>query len=279
MAESESRSTKEWAAGWIEQQRELLRQQTSKSVMGEGEAARVIGEKWRSLGDSYLEGLTMLAAAAAPDSSTAAPFKVGEELLELWRNAWATFDTAQQIASRGLTDMLGRLPALGMAREHTQIWRDFAAAQAECRLLEQELRAALLQVQHEALDLLEQRTRERDISQRPIASYRELYNLWVECAEQVYSKVAHSEAYSMLQAKLGNASMRVRGHQQKVIEHALRQFDLPTRSEINSMHLQLRQMKQKIAALELPSQAVRKPKQRRATTKRSQATRTRGKSR
>jgi class III poly(R)-hydroxyalkanoic acid synthase PhaE subunit len=142
--------------------------------------------------------------------------------------------------------MLGRLPPVGLAREHTEAWRELAAAQAECAHLEQELREALLGVQRDALDLLEQRVREREA---PIAGYRDLYNLWVECAEQVFAKVAHSDTYGRLQAELGNASMRLRVRQQKVIEYGLRQFDLPTRSELNSVHRQIRALKQQLAEL------------------------------
>lgn len=254
----------QWTA-WIEQQRELLRQQAAQEgASGAAHQAtdevRDLGRKWLDLGQSYLGGLAQFAsrAAAQPGSSTGgaegdgtiAPFKVGEELLQVWRTTWATASTAQQGATNAFSDLLGRLPPVGLAREHTEAWRELATAQVECQHLEQELRAVLMGVQNDALNLLQKRVDERVRNNQPIATYRDLYDLWVECAEQVYAKVAHSDAYSKLQAQLGNASMRLRARQQKVIEHGLKQFDLPTRSEVNSMHLQLRQLKQKVAMLE-----------------------------
>jgi hypothetical protein len=74
--------------------------------------------------------------------------------------------------------------------------------------------------------------------------------LWVECSEQVFNTVAHSSAYGHLQGELGNAAVRLRARIQKVVEQGLRQFDLPTRSEINSVHQQLRQLRLRVAELE-----------------------------
>jgi class III poly(R)-hydroxyalkanoic acid synthase PhaE subunit len=105
-------------------------------------------------------------------------------------------------------------------------------------------------VQREALALLEQRIRERALALQPLAAWRELYTLWVECGEQVYAQTAHSKAYCRLQAELGNAAVRVRARQQAIIEYALKQFDLPTRSELNTVHRQLRELREKTAALE-----------------------------
>jgi len=285
MAESDSGSKESQWAAWIEQQRETLRQQGKANGNG---AAPGLNDQWRSLGDAWLGGLAELSrkqSTSGPGSvdETVAPFKVGEELLEVWRTAGVTMDAARQQATTALVDLLGRLPPLGLTREHARTWRDLAAAQAESQRLEQELHAVLLRVQGDALNLLERRVRELEKKQQPIASYRDLYNLWVECAEQVYSKVAQSDAYSRLQAQLGNASMRLRAHQQKIIEHALRQFDLPTRSEINSVHLQLRELKQKVALLErseTPRAAVRKrPAAKKSPKTRGQAGKRRGRTR
>jgi class III poly(R)-hydroxyalkanoic acid synthase PhaE subunit len=86
--------------------------------------------------------------------------------------------------------------------------------------------------------------------------FRELYDLWVECGEQVYAQVAHSAAYCQLQAQLGNATMQLRARQQKLIEHALKQFDLPTRSELNSVHRLLREQARQLRELQAQLAAV-----------------------
>ncbi len=262
----------QWTAAWIEQQRELLRQQAGQGAV-DNEEVRNLGARWLDIGRAWLGGLQDLAQRQPGEALPLGSFKVGEELLDVWRNAWTTLDAGQQSASRAVSDMLGRLPPIGIAREHTEAWRELATAQAECQRLEQELRGVLLGVQGDALNLLEERVRQRQAGDQPITGYRDLYDLWVECAEQVFAKVAHSDAYGKLQAELGNASMRLRSHHQRVIEYGLRQLDLPTRSELNSVHLQIRALKQQVATLSArtkPAGVAKKPRRpppRQRTTK------------
>lgn len=163
-------------------------------------------------------------------------------MLKTWRGAWTSAAGAQQASTVQFAELLGRAPPLGPLREHTETWREVIAAQADCQRLEQELRVVLLGVQNDALNLVQERLREHK-PRESIKQFRDLYNLWVECGEQVYAKVAHSEAYCKLQAELGNANVRLRARQQQVMEHWLKQFDLPTRSELNTVHRQLRDQK------------------------------------
>jgi class III poly(R)-hydroxyalkanoic acid synthase PhaE subunit len=176
------------------------------------------------------------------------------------------------------SDMLGRLPPIGLAREQTEAWRELAAAHAHCQQIENELRGVLLQVQFDALDLLSERVRKRGAADS-IDSFRALYDLWVECGEQAYSKLAHSEAYSKLQAELGNATMRLRARMQTVIEHGLKQFDLPTRSELNSLHRQVRELRVQLERLTARSQPAPKRAARAAPQKAKSQTRAKSKAR
>lgn len=209
----------DWIRGWIEQQREQLQR---FSALGGADSAQLTSQL-RDLGMRWLD------------------------IVGAWHSAWAGAPTGSMPR---FSDLLDQLPPLGLAREQTQAWRDLAAAQAECQKLEQELRAVLLRVQADALELVEQRVREREQSGAAISTFRELYDLWVECGELVYEKVAHSDAYAKLQAQLGNATIQLRARQQKVIEYGLKQFDLPTRAELNTVHRQLRELRDKVAVLE-----------------------------
>lgn len=204
----------DWISEWIAQQRALLSQgaeQPNRTTGPDGKAA---------YGD---------------------PFNIGSALL----GAWASAGLVQSSVAQQLSDFFGRLPPIGLAREQTEAWRELAAAQAECRRIENELRVVLVNVQFDALDLLSERVRQRGTAD-PIESFRALYDLWVECGEQVYGKLAHSEAYSKLQAKLGNATMRLRSRLQVVLEYYLKQLDLPTRSELNSLHRQVRDLRAQV---------------------------------
>jgi len=217
----------DWIHAWIEQQREQLRraggpgdQSADKSSGAEtaSDPMRNLGMRWLEAGQSYLQ-------------------------------AWAGAASMGEGAGRQFADLLARLPPVGLAREQTEAWRELMAAQAECQALEQELRGVWTNVQTDALALVERIIRERQPEQA-INNYRELYDLWVECGEQVFSQVAHSESYAKLQAQVGNSAIRLRARQQAVIERGLKYFDLPTRSELNTVHKQMRELRERVATLE-----------------------------
>jgi len=270
----------DWIQQWIEQQRVLLRERDAQQrAQGVSEALRQqlleLGARWLDVGQAYLTGLQQV-ADGVPGAQAAGAFKLGEEFMNSWRGPWNSLadswwgqsppkdKPAAPDAADVWSDVLRQIPPLGMAREHNATLRELAQAHAECQRLEQALRVMLFGVQAEALELLERRVREHHAKQGQAEheaadptspgptslGFRELYDLWVECGEQVYAQVAHSEAYCRLQAQLGNATMQLRARQQKLIEHALKQFDLPTRAELNSVHRQLREQARTLRELQ-----------------------------
>lgn len=248
MTETEAPES-DWIRAWIEQQREELR----RAAEGASASTQDLASRWFEAAHAYLRGMSEFAQAARPDAesaSAASSSTPGDEVPNIWRDAWAGANAASREATQRFLDALGRMPPLGIAREQTESWRELAAAQREHQQLEQALRLEFARVQQEALSLLEQRIRERELANRPIGAWRELYDLWVECGEQAFAKIAHSEPYARLQAELGNAAIRLRARQQTILEYMLRQFDLPTRSELNSVHRQLRELKARLQVLE-----------------------------
>jgi class III poly(R)-hydroxyalkanoic acid synthase PhaE subunit len=216
----------DWIHAWVEQQREQLRRAGTPGAQSTDKAAGAEwGMRWLEAGQSYLQ-------------------------------AWVGAASAGQGATRQFADLLARMPTMGLAREQTESWRELVAAQAECQALEQELRAVWTQVQSDALNLVEKMLRERQPEQG-INNYRELYDLWVDCGEKVFAQVAHSESYAKLQAQVGNAAIKLRARQQAVIERGLKHFDLPTRAELNTVHKQMRELRERIATLEAQLAAAR----------------------
>ncbi len=209
---SEAGGTHEnWAQAWIDQQREKLRE----SAAGAGGGPR---------------------AESASDSLSSAWAQLGTDL-------FAGYDKV----------LRGAFPQgipLGWAREHEQEWRDLAAAHAEYQKVQAEVLVTLARVQAAALDRVEHLIRERARQNQPFAHVRELYDAWIECGEQTYATVARSDEYSRLQAMLANAGIRLRTQQQKLIERTLKQFDLPTRAELNSMQRELRELRERLGQLQ-----------------------------
>jgi hypothetical protein len=185
-------------------------------------------------------------AASEPQQPHTAETNAGANpWAQLLETLWSQFDITRSAAGAFSGASLG-LP-LGLTREHEQAWRDLACAQVEYKRIETELLAMIHRVQLDALALLEQRIRERGASE-PLKSVRELYDLWIEAGEQEFAELAHSPAYCRTQAAFANAGTEFRLKQQAVLERALKTFDLPTRAELNSVHRQLRELREKVEA-------------------------------
>lgn len=276
MSASGTDSTTAFAA-WLEQQREVL-----KRLATEQDPARLRAalEKWWheagaqapaqaqelaarlfDLGQGYLQGLQQFArsasAAAAPrdaGSTAAADAAIpgfGLDLLAAWRNARWGGDAAGFGATSALLapwlEAMARMPAVGAARAYVNDARELARLHAECLQLEEALTLLLQGVQHQALSELQAQVAARSQAGMPIQSFRELYEIWVECGERAYAPVAHGAAFIQLQTDFANRALRMRVLQRRLAERVARALDLPTRSEVNALHLQVRELKRRLA--------------------------------
>jgi polyhydroxyalkanoate synthesis regulator phasin len=89
-----------------------------------------------------------------------------------------------------------------------------------------------------------------------------LYDQWIECAEQAYATTAHGEEFADALAAQVNAAADWRRESAAGIEEWAKQWDLPTRSEINSLTLRLRELEAQLAALRArtaPAKTARSP--------------------
>jgi hypothetical protein len=77
-----------------------------------------------------------------------------------------------------------------------------------------------------------------------------LYDLWIECGEQAFAMLARDPGFTATQAACANALSGLKLAQQTLLEGWLKANDLPTRSELNSVHLRLRALTARVAELE-----------------------------
>lgn len=141
-------------------------------------------------------------------------------------------------------------PALGPTREFQELCQRMArlgeqVQQAQLRLLEQwngVVSTALTQLGERASALL--------AAAPTPETLRALYDQWVDNAEAAYAQAAHGPAFAAAQAEFGNAQSRLRVAQREYLELAAREFDLPTRPEMNTVLQQLRELRQAVRALE-----------------------------
>ncbi len=152
------------------------------------------------------------------------------------------------------------LPGIGPLREQHAAAQEMAAALAEVERLTVEMGSVMARVHAETLDLLARRAAEQANEGVPLKDAKALHDLWVECGEATYAKVAHSDAYCRLQADLCNAGIRFQAVECQQVERWLKLLDLPTRSEVNTLNLRIRELQRQLEAA--PSPAPSRPKDR-----------------
>ena len=76
----------------------------------------------------------------------------------------------------------------------------------------------------------------------------QLYELWVNCAEEAYATTVHREDFSRLQAEIANTSTALLAEQRRQAETLVRAFGLPTRSEVDALQAQVKDLRQQLGA-------------------------------
>ena len=80
------------------------------------------------------------------------------------------------------------------------------------------------------------------------STLRGTFDAWIDCAESAFQAVAHSEAFAEAQARLFNELVRTKARQQDLLERVARSAGVPTRSEVDALHDQLRALTAELAA-------------------------------
>jgi hypothetical protein len=188
----------------------------------------------------------------ADQSSAAMPPSMPPPLLAPWKDfvdrmGMGGFDPAQ---------ILPGAPALGLSREYQEtatrlldLGKQFQQRYAEFA----QQNAAIMQ---DAFQVMKKRLDAAPPAQKSPAG---LYDTWIDCAEATYAQAAHSDSFARLLAELCNISSAFKVERGKLTEQIARHLDLPSRAEVDTLHRQVRALKDEMrAAAAVP----RKPRKR-----------------
>lgn len=141
------------------------------------------------------------------------------------------------------------LPAFGVTREHQERLQQLAQAHIEYQQADSVYNALMRKASRSAFDVFESMLVEHEEPGRQIDSPRALFDLWIDAAEEAYAEIALSTEFRKAYADLANAQMRLRAGIQEQIEQASRQFDLPTRSELDGAHRKIVELERAVRRL------------------------------
>ncbi len=155
---------------------------------------------------------------------------------------------------------LGRFlaaPAIGYTREFQEkaarayeTWVDVQRAQAE-------FQAEVTNAGVRAMETLLRELVERAEKGKPVTSARQLFDLWVSCAEKAYFEVASTESFAEIQGRFVNAAMHYRVHERQIVEAFARTLHLPTRTELDDAYRHMHELRREVKALRRELDALR----------------------
>jgi class III poly(R)-hydroxyalkanoic acid synthase PhaE subunit len=198
---------------------------------------------------STWQSLFMLDPKAAGASGLGAAIAGGMP----WLAAW------QRDMGAGRLSMAD-LPALGPTRERQEAMQRLQRLFADYFEQHGALAGLWNEVMTDGLkrlgELMGTRFRDGQLPQ----SGKQLYDLWVESGEAAYAQMAHSPRYAKVQAELGNTLAKIRIEQRGLVESVSRELDLPTRSELNSVHKRIKDMKAELRRLRAELDRAKPPR-------------------
>jgi class III poly(R)-hydroxyalkanoic acid synthase PhaE subunit len=174
------------------------------------------------------------------------------------------------------------MPAFGLGREHQERLQQLAQAQLDLQQHEAAYNALMLKALQRAHELFEGKLAERGEPGRQLKSARELFDLWIDAAEESYADIALSPEFRDAYGALVNAQMRLRSGVQKEVELAGAMFGMPTRTEVDAAHRRIAELERALrrmrdakpdaaprAAPRAAKPAASKPATKKAATKKS----------
>jgi class III poly(R)-hydroxyalkanoic acid synthase PhaE subunit len=227
--------------------------------------------RFTAAAQAYLNGADQISAAAAEERTRIFSDSLRDLFAELPLRWSPDFGAGggNQTASRNSWDS----PALGATREHQQRWQRMGEAGRRIDEAQRRLQRLWSDALRDAAAAFTARLVQPPPIGVSVEELRKLYDTWIDCAEDAYARIAHSDPFCGALADFMNASSQWRREMQASIEHSAKLLDLPTRSEINSLMQRLRAVENQLrdagksrkpkAAVERPRRARRKVKRER----------------
>jgi class III poly(R)-hydroxyalkanoic acid synthase PhaE subunit len=159
------------------------------------------------------------------------------------------FTKAAQPLEGELRSLLS-LPAFGYSREVQEQRQAMARAMLEYNEANARYHELMMKAARLGLDRFESKLGERSEPGRELRSMRALFDLYIDAAEEGYAEVAMSPEFRTAYGELVNAQMRLRQLVQQEIEQMTGALGMPVRSELESVHKRLHEMRRRIADLE-----------------------------
>jgi class III poly(R)-hydroxyalkanoic acid synthase PhaE subunit len=151
--------------------------------------------------------------------------------------------------TRAVRQMLS-MPPVGYTREWQEQAQEWVQLYIEYGKAMQDFGQLLGKVSQRAAELFGQKLNARLKEGQPLEGLRAAYNLWIDCGEDAYAEVLVTPDFPHLQAQMVNALMRLKRHEQAMLDEAMTAMNMPTRRELDTSHKRLHGLQQQLYAMQ-----------------------------
>jgi class III poly(R)-hydroxyalkanoic acid synthase PhaE subunit len=174
------------------------------------------------------------------------------------------------------------LPPVGYTREWQEQAQEWVQHYMDYARALQDFMRLLGTVGQRATELFSERLAAQFREGASLEGLRAAYNLWIDCGEEAYAEQVANTEFPLLQADMINALMRMKRHEQQMLEEVMTALNMPTRSEMDTTHKRIYDLQQQVCCLqdaleENGGAGTETAKPRKPATKKSRATTQRAK--
>jgi class III poly(R)-hydroxyalkanoic acid synthase PhaE subunit len=174
------------------------------------------------------------------------------------------------------------LPPVGYTREWQEQQQEWSRLFMEYARTVQAFGGLLGKVVQRALELFGTRMSEKVKAGDSFDGLRAIYNLWIDCGEEAYTELVAATEFPLMQAEMVNALMRMKRHEQLMVEEVMTALNMPTRGELDTTHKRVYELRQQLCRLqdaleEITDTGAAPVKTRKTATKKTRASARRAK--
>lgn len=141
------------------------------------------------------------------------------------------------MSPRAVPKGAANLPALGPAREYQEMAQRLLILTERFRTLYAQYAETIADVHRAATRALGQRVAsEANLLDSPSRAY----HIWIDGAEAAYAQAVHTESFAKLFGSMCNLLADFRNERAQWLAHMARLWDLPSRTEVDALHQQVR---------------------------------------
>lgn len=134
----------------------------------------------------------------------------------------------------------GNIPALGLTREYQEIAQRMVDLSTQFQRRYAEFMQQGADIGQSAMQKVQKLNAGNASAPSSPAA---IYDAWIDSAEEAYSQAAHGESFARMLAELCNLLSAFKIERGKLLEAFARHLDLPSRAEVDSLHRQVRDLK------------------------------------